>query len=147
MPEEPIVQETIYEAPEPNPLDKEALDALINQYVNESLLPAWYTELTKTALTRNITIDDWNTLCFLIRRVSADKVAYSTFKEFSDAICNYMKNNFALKGHNLISVVSEGGELRFTFEDGGYFYITENDLGLRPMSQVELEAILTRNLL
>lgn len=134
--------EIIYNAPEQAYLNKDDLDNLINEYIQNSLLPVWFQDLTKTALSRNITIDDWNTLCYLIRRVSADKVAYTTLKEFGDALYNFMNNNFSLKGHNLVSVRVENNELVFEFEDGGYFFLNERDFGLHKITQLELNAIL-----
>lgn len=145
-PSEPENNYDIYEAGDPDVTDLDTLLNLLNQYLNSPDVPVWFRELSKTALSRNITIDDWNTLCYNIRRIVADKVSYKTLKSFSGAIINYINNNFSLKGHNLVSVRVESNELCFEFEDGSHFWLTPEDFNLHPISQLELDAMLDTSL-
>lgn len=88
------------------------VDEAVNSFINENTkLPSWFVSLIKTALNRNITLEDWNTLCSFIQKVSKDNVAFqkliTLLFENEEALKEYTDDEVANAVLNLTQQVSE----------------------------------------
>lgn len=57
----------------------EILNTLINEYESKANLPSWFVANLKTKLSKNITIEDWNTIQLYLANVCSDNVSLYDF--------------------------------------------------------------------
>lgn len=128
------------------------VDEAVNSFINENnKVPSWFVTLLKTALNRNITLEDWNTLCSFVQKLSKDNYA------FQKLITMLFENDELLKGYTdqevadavtyLVQHVADGYVPKtFTLNThpltGNSLDLTQGDVGLDKVSNVATNTVL-----
>lgn len=134
--------------PVQHPIDDVAVEEAVAAFVTGNAdVPGWFVNLTKTALSRNITLDDWNTLCTIIQKVSKDDVAFerliTMLFENDDNLKDYTDQEVAAARSNLTNYVDTNYVPKTTKVNGhaltGDIQVQKGDPGIE-LSDVENRA-------
>lgn len=108
------------------------LEKLISDYNTKSLSPTWFRELSKTLLSKNISMEDWNTSQHYLKNLAAQNEALYEFCQSIVEIINNSKPKLKTIGgasltgegnivefENMYRFDGNGGDIGFGFTDEG----------------------------